>query len=145
MQTLSDQAASGEIELAYLDEVGFSGVHPNRSAWTECGKCQLVKAKRCKRLIRQQVGKPLTVILDNASIHTAKSIAPLTAWLVKHGVTLYFLPTYSPELNRIERMWHKIKYTWIAVKCRTAKGLEADVGHILDNFGTTYKFDFYSS
>lgn len=177
MQTLSDQAASGEIELAYLDEVGFSGVHPNRSAWTECGKCHLVEAKRCKRLnvlaaflssgkvlsakywenttasvfvgflnwIRQQVDKPLTVILDNASIHTAKSIAPLTAWLAKHGVTLYFLPAYSPELNRIERLWNKIKYTWMAVKCRTAKELEADVGHILENFGTTYKFDFYSS
>ena len=160
MQALSEQAASGEIELAYLDEVGFSGVHSNRSAWTECGKCHLVKAKRCKRLnvlaaflssgkvlsakywenttasvfvgflnwIRHQVDKPLTVILDNASIHTAKSIAPLTAWLAKNGVTLYFLPTYSPELNRIERLWHKIKYTWMAVKCRTAKELEADVG-----------------
>ena len=31
----------------------------------------------------------------------------------------------------------------MAVKCRTAQELEADVGHILDNFGTTYKFDFY--
>ena len=119
-------------------------MHPNRSAWTECGKCRLLEAKRGKRLnvlaallssgrvlsakywenttadvfvgflnwIRQQVDKPLTVILDNASIHKAKSIAPLTAWLAKHGVTLYFLPAYSPELNRIERLWHKIKYTW---------------------------------
>ena len=62
----------------------------------------------------------------------------------KHGVTLCFLPAYSPELNRIERLWHQIKYTWMAVKCRTAKELEADVGEILENFGTTYKFDFYS-
>ena len=31
----------------------------------------------------------------------------------------------------------------VAVKCRTAKELEADVGEILDNFGTAYKFDFY--
>ena len=129
MKTLSNQAASGEIELAYLDEVGFSGVHPNRSAWTECGKCHLVEAKRCKRLnvlaaflssgkvlsakywenttasvfvgflhwIRHQVDKPLTVILDNASIHTAKSIAPWTAWLAKHGVTLYFCPLTAPN------------------------------------------------
>ncbi len=176
VQALSDQAASGQIELAYLDEAGFAAVHPNRSAWTECGKRHLIEAKRGKRLnvlaallssgkvlsakywenttadvfvgflnwIRQQVDKPLTVILDNASVHKAKSIAPLTAWLAKHGVTLYFLPAYSPELNRIERLWHKIKYTWMAVKCRTAKELEADVGEILDNFGTTYKFDFYS-
>ena len=181
VQALSDQAASGEIELAYLDEAGFAAVHPNRSAWTECGKCHLVEAKRGKRLnvlaaflssgkvlsakywenttadvfvgflhwIKQQVDKPLTVILDNASIHKAKSITPLTAWLAKHGVTLsrchaVFFPACSPELNRIEWLWHKIKYTWMAVKCRTAKELEADVGEILDNFGTTYKFDFYS-
>ena len=131
MQALSDQAASGQIELAYLDEAGFAAVHPNRSAWTECGKYHLIEAKRSKRLnvlaaflssgkvlsakywenttadvfigflgwLRQQVDKPLTVILDNASIHKAKSIAPLTKWLTKHGVTLYFLPAYSPELN----------------------------------------------
>ena len=90
--------------------------------------------------LRQQVSKPLTVILDNASIHKAKSIQPLLTLLKKQGVTLYFLPPYSPELNRIERLWHTDK---AAVKCRTAKELEADVGHILENFGTTYKFDFY--
>ena len=109
VQALSDQAASGQIELAYLDEAGFAAVHPNRSAWTECGKYHLIEAKRSKRLnvlaaflssgkvlsarywenttadvfigflgwLRQQVNKPLTVILDNASIHKAKSIAPL--------------------------------------------------------------------
>lgn len=176
IEALKNQALSGGIELAYLDEAGFSAVHPNRSAWAERGTCHLIEARRDKRLnvlaaflssgqvlsakywenttadvfigfvgwLRQQVDKPLTVILDNASIHKAKSIAPLTKWLAKQGVTLYFLPPYSPELNRIERLWHKIKYTWMAVKCRTAKELEADVGHILENLGTTYKFDFYS-
>ena len=94
--------------------------------------------------LQQQVNKPLTVFLDNACIHKAKRIAPLIQWLERQGATLYFLPPYSPELNRIEQLWHKIKYTWMAVKCRTANELEADVGEILDNFGTTYKFDFYS-
>ena len=177
MQALNDQAANGDIELAYLDEAGFSAVHPNRSAWTQRGQCHLIEAKRGKRLnvraaflsggkvlsakywenttaevfvgflnwIRLQVDKPLTVILDNASIHKAKSIQPLLTLLKKQGVTLYFLPPYSPELNRIERLWHKIKHTWMAVKCRTSSELKADVEHILDNFGTTYPFDFYGS
>ena len=177
IQSLKDQAASGDIELVYLDEAGFSAVHPNRSAWTPRGKCHLIEAKRGKRLnvlaallssgkvlsakywqtttadvfvgflgwLRQQVTKPLTVILDNASIHKAKSIGPCIEWLKKQGVSLYFLPAYSPELNRIERLWHKIKHTWMAVKCRTAPELEADVREILDNFGTKYKFDFYGS
>ena len=177
IQSLKDQAASGDIELVYLDEAGFSAVHPNRSAWTPRGKCHLIEAKRGKRLnvlaallssgkvlsakywqtttadvfvgflgwLRQQVTKPLTVILDNASIHKAKSIGPCIEWLKKQGVSLYFLPAYSPELNRIERLWHKIKHTWMAVKCRTAPELEADVREILDNFGMKYKFDFYGS
>ena len=91
------------------------------------------------------MSKPLTVILDNASIHKAKSIGPFIEWLKKQGVNLYFLPAYSPELNRIERLWHKIRHMWMAVKCKTAPELEADVGEILDNFGTKYKFDFYGS
>jgi hypothetical protein len=34
------------------------------------------------------VGKPLTIILDNTSVHTAKAIAPLIEQLKKKGLTL---------------------------------------------------------
>lgn len=160
--------------LAYVDEAGFSAVHPNRSAWTPKGERHLIEAKRGKRLnvlaallssgglfsarlwqattselfvgflglLKEHVAKPLTVILDNASIHTAKRIRPFVDLLKKQGLTLYFLPTYSPELNRIEKLWHKAKHTWMAVKCRNSQMLEADVSHILDNFGSAYKLDF---
>ena len=36
--------------LAYLDEAGFSQVHPNRSACTPTGERHLIEAKRGKRL-----------------------------------------------------------------------------------------------
>jgi transposase len=171
---LREQAAAGEIELAYADEAGFACVHPNRSAWTPVGGRHLIEAKRGKRLnvlgallssgklfsaklwtrvnsdlfvgflglLREEVGKPLTVILDNASIHKAKATRHVVEYLKKQGVTLYFLPAYSPELNRIERLWHKMKHTWMEVKCRTQEMLEADVSDILDNFGIKYKFQF---
>ena len=93
-------------------------------------------------LLKEHVGTSLTVILDNAPIHTAKKILPFIELLKSQGVTLYFLPPYSPELNRIEKLWHKIKYTWMELKCRTAETLEADVAHILDNFGGEYKLRF---
>ena len=93
-------------------------------------------------LLKQHVGCALTIIIDNAPIHTAKKIRPFIDLLKSQGVTLYFLPPYSPELNRIERLWHKIKHTWMELKCRTAETLEADVAHILDNFGGKYKFSF---
>jgi hypothetical protein len=88
------------------------------------------------------LAKPVVVILDNASIHKAKANRPIIEFLEKHKLTLYFLPPYSPELNRIERLWHKMKYTWMDVKCRDSPTLEAGVGHILDNFGGKYKFAF---
>ena len=149
---LQAQAAAADIELAYVDEVGFSLVHPNRSAWTPVGKRHLIEAKRGKRLnvlgallssgelfsaklwqkttsdlfvgflgllkehLAKPGAKPLTVILDNASIHKAKATRHVVEHLKKQGITLYFLPAYSPELNRIERLWHKIKYTWMDAK-----------------------------
>lgn len=58
------------------------------------------------------------------------------------GVNFYFLPAYSPELNRIERLWHKIKYTWMSAKRRTKSDLEDDFGEIIDGFGKKYKFEF---
>lgn len=47
-----------------------------------------------------RVEKPLVVILDNASIHTAKSLQPYWELLEEKGLQFYFLPPYSPELNR---------------------------------------------
>ncbi len=60
-------------------------------------------------LLLTHVGGPLLVILDNASIHKAKEIRGLLEILKENGLVLYFLPPYSPELNRIERFWHKMK------------------------------------
>jgi transposase len=93
-------------------------------------------------LLMEHVGKPLVVILDNASVHKAKEIAPLLDVLQRKGLKLYFLPPYSPELNRIEKLWHKMKYEWMAFKSRDTKTLEADVSEILDGFGVQYKMDF---
>lgn len=93
-------------------------------------------------LLMKHVGKPLMVILDNASVHKAKAIEPLLKVLQSKGLRLYFLPPYSPELNRIEKLWHKMKYEWMAFKSRDAQTLEADVDEVLAGFGKKYKLDF---
>ncbi len=90
-----------------------------------------------------QVSKPLVVILDNASIHKAQAIQ----WALKvlqeeHGLTLYFLPAYSPELNRIEMLWHTMKHRWLEACHRTKEALERDIKHIFDNFGEKYQLEF---
>ena len=41
-------------------------------------------------LLKEHVGKKLTLIIDNASIHKAKATRHLMDVLEKQGVTLYF-------------------------------------------------------
>ena len=60
--------------------------------------------------LAKNVSKPVVIVLDNASIHRAAAIQPALELLRKQGVTLKFLPSYSPELNRIEVMWRLMKH-----------------------------------
>lgn len=51
---------------------------------------------------KQPIGK-IHLILDNASYYHAKKV---TAWVKKfRRIKLVFLPSYSPNLNLIERLW----------------------------------------
>jgi transposase len=50
------------------------------------------------------------VALDNASAHTSKLVAAARPALEAAGVLLYYLPPYTPELNRIEELWRQVKY-----------------------------------
>ncbi len=60
-----------------------------------------------KRLIKQVKGK-LFLILDNLSIHKSKEVAE---WINqnKHRIELFFLPTYSPDLNPDELLNQDLK------------------------------------
>jgi transposase len=50
-----------------------------------------------------------TVIWDNASFHQSPEFKKL---IESAGCTLIYLPTYSPDLNPIEKWWAKLK-AWI--------------------------------
>jgi transposase len=50
----------------------------------------------------------VVMVLDNYRIHKAKAVQ---AWQRRHrhALRLYFLPTYAPHLNPIERVWHHFR------------------------------------
>jgi transposase len=50
----------------------------------------------------------LVLVLDNASYHKT---AEVRAWFATHAdrVSVLWLPTYSPHLNLIERVWRFVK------------------------------------
>lgn len=49
---------------------------------------------------------PVTVVLDNARYQKCALVKDTAA---KLGITLLYLPSYSPNLNLIERLWRFIK------------------------------------
>ena len=57
--------------------------------------------------------QPTVLVLDNDSIHKAHLVkAQMAAWAAQ-GLTLLYLPPYSPELNRIEILWRFCKHYWL--------------------------------
>lgn len=53
---------------------------------------------------------PRVVVLDNAGMHTSKVVKAARPVLAKAGIYLYYLPPYSPELNRIETVFKQVKH-----------------------------------
>ena len=56
-----------------------------------------------KRLF--ETGKPTVIIHDNASIHRSQLAKKKHQIWSKQGLSVFFLPPYSPEMNRIEEQW----------------------------------------
>ena len=54
------------------------------------------------------------VVMDNASFHKGKDMQKM---IEGNGHTLLYLPTYSPDLNPIEKKWAKAKAIRRCVQC----------------------------
>ena len=93
--------------------------------------------------VKQRQGVPLVLIVDNASIHRSRKMENWRKLLLEEYLTtLYFLPAYSPELNRIEMVWKQMKYRWRDFRVMRADQIEAWVGQISKEFGYKYMFTF---
>ena len=57
--------------------------------------------------------KETVIVLDNAKIHTAKAVQQRRSVWEQRGLTLFYLPPYSPHLNLAEVLWRKLKYQWL--------------------------------
>ncbi len=64
---------------------------------------------------------PTVVVMDRASVHTCKAVAANRARWKKRGLTVVYLPPYSPELNDMEGDWRVLKYHKLAVRSQTNK------------------------
>ena len=70
------------------------------------------------------------VILDNLSAHKNQKVRDL---IESVGAEVWFLPSYSPDLNPIEKMWSKIKAILRTLKARTEKALINAIAEALES------------
>jgi len=78
---------------------------------TVCNETYITAESVCEllRLIAAEaVGRPVTIILDNARYQHCARVESLAHEL---QLELAFLPSYSPNLNLIERLWKFVKQT----------------------------------
>jgi transposase len=89
------------------------------------------------------VDKPTVIVTDQASIHTSDAIVDKQEEWKQRNITLFELPSYSPELNLIEIKWRFIKYEWIEISAYKSWGtFVTSVEKILKEFGENYVINF---
>ena len=80
---------------------------------------------------------PITLVLDNARYQKCQVVQALAAAL---GIELLYLPSYSPNLNLIERLWKFVKKECLG--CRVLPTYEAftqAIDNCLTNLNTKHK------
>ena len=109
----------------------------NESYINSSSVCELIAAIRN---VHSEL--PITLVLDNARYQRCKLVQDFAS-LMK--VELLFLPSYSPNLNLIERLWRLVKAK--ALKNRyypNFKGFKAAIDEVLESLGTKYKEELES-
>lgn len=95
------------------------------------------------QFLATQSGKVTLLVLDNASIHVSKLFKAACQRWEEKGLLIWYLPTYSPHLNRIERLWLRTKYSWLkAADYTNMKTLKEALKRIFDQFGDKYTINF---
>ena len=91
----------------------------------------------------QQLTQPTVVVLDNASTHRSAAFQAQRPYWESQGLRLYYLPPYSPELNRIEVCWRCCKHQWLPPKAyQYFDNMQNEVRIMLNKIGSECKINF---
>lgn len=175
LEELKQREKLGEIDLRYLDEVGFSLIPCVPYCWQEIGEQVTISSERSKRLnvlgffnrknelesyifkesitsnvvvaciddFCEKIQKETVLVMDRASIHDCSLVREQEEKWKQKGLSILWLPTYSPELNIIEILWRFIKYSWLEFDAYSSwESLVEAVENILRNVGKKYVINF---
>ena len=86
---------------------------------------------------KRYAGRPTSVVMDNARYQRCKVVQELADQL---GIRLLFLPSYSPNLNLIERLWKFVKKKCLYnVYYETFEEFKEGINSCLKQIGKQYK------
>jgi transposase len=92
---------------------------------------------------RTKEALPLHIVLDNAPSHHTEAMLEAQERWRKKNVFLEYLTPYSPQLNRIEILWRRVKYHWLPLEAfQNMKSLKHHLYAILKDIGTKYQIIF---
>lgn len=119
--------------LAALNAVSHEVIRvANHSYINAVSVCALLRLIAAAGLAR-----PITVVLDNARYQHCALVQALARSL---KIELLFLPTYSPNLNLIERLWRFVKKECLGAKPKaTYEEFTAAIDDCLAQLSTSHK------
>jgi transposase len=99
--SLEEQAAAQGLSL---EEVGpIDSERYLRFVWKIAGRPALHPADWRRE-------RELVIWVDNYSVHKSERVREELPALEQAGVTICYLPSYAPELSKIEPIWQDVKY-----------------------------------
>ena len=94
-------------------------------------------------LFVDEITKPTVAVVDNASIHTSKKFQNMLPIWEEKGLTVFYFPPYSPQLNPIEMVWKFMKYYWIELDAyKSAEHMKNYVEKVIQGYGEDYEIKF---
>jgi len=91
----------------------------------------------------KRIDKKTIIVLDNASVQTSKKFKAKRPEWEAQGLNFYYLPPYSPELNKIEILWKHIKYYWLNFSAyENYDSLYKSLEDVLQNVGKKWYIHF---
>ena len=87
--------------------------------------------------------KPTAIVLDNAPANRNRKMNERIPFWQSRGLSIFYLPVYSPHLNIAEILWRKLKYEWLsAADYLDWENLKYQVRLGLSNVGGLLRINF---
>jgi len=100
-KTLEEQAAKHGLKVEQVGRI--DGDRFVRFVWRVAGRPTIYPAGWKRE-------RPLVLVVDNYSVHKSERVQQEREAFAAAGISLFFLPSYSPEMSGIEPIWHDVKH-----------------------------------